>query len=101
MKALEYLILLISVFLACIIVKLGYKLQLFKSKKHAALTLGSLFVIGSALDSYALLRGFWSYQSQFFVGIKIGIMPLEEYCFMLVIPFLTIVIYRLAGEKIS
>jgi lycopene cyclase domain-containing protein len=97
-KGLEYLILLISIFLACIAVKLGYKLQLFKSKKHAALTMGALFVIGSALDSFALLRGYWSYQQQFFVGIKIEVIPLEEYVFMLVIPFLAITVYRLASE---
>jgi len=96
---LEYLILLISVFLACIALKLSYRLQLFKSKKHAAVTLGSLFIIGSILDSFALIRGYWSYQQQFFVGITIGVMPLEEYIFMIVIPFLTIVVYRLATMK--
>jgi len=96
---LEYLILLISIFLACIALKLGFKLQLFESKKHAAVTLGSLFIIGSILDSFALIRGYWSYQQQFFVGITIGFMPLEEYIFMIVIPFLTIVVYRLATMK--
>jgi len=96
---LEYLILLISIFLACIALKLGFKLQLFESKKHAAVTLGSLFIIGSILDSFALIRGYWSYQQQFFVGITIGVMPLEEYIFMIVIPFLTIVVYRLATMK--
>ena len=85
--------------MACIALKLGFKLQLFESKKHAAVTLGSLFIIGSILDSFALIRGYWSYQLQFFVGITIGVMPLEEYIFMIVIPFLTIVVYRLATMK--
>ena len=85
--------------MACIALKLGFKLQLFESKKHAAVTLGSLFIIGSILDSFALIRGYWSYQQQFFVGITIGVMPLEEYIFMIVIPFLTIVVYRLATMK--
>jgi lycopene cyclase domain-containing protein len=95
----EYMSLLISVCIACIAAKFAFKLQLFTSKKHAALTLGSLFVIGSALDSYALIRGYWSFQQEFFVGIIIGVMPLEEYIFMIVIPLLTIVIYRLASGK--
>lgn len=95
----EYLILLISVFLICVIVKLKYNLKLFESAKDGALVLGSLFVIGSALDSLALLRGYWSYEEDFFVGIKIGVMPLEEYLFMLIIPFLTLTIYRLVRKK--
>jgi len=97
-EELEYLILLLSIFAACTAIKLGYKLQLFNSKKHAALTLCSLFVIGSTLDSYAITRGYWNFQEQFFVGVTIGVMPVEEYLFVLVIPFLTIVIYRLASH---
>ena len=85
--------------MACIALKLGFKLQLFESKKHAAVTLVFLFVIGSILDSFALIRGYWGYQQQFFVGITIGVMPLEEYIFMIVIPFMTIVVYRLATMK--
>jgi lycopene cyclase domain-containing protein len=72
---------------------------LFESKKHALLTLGSLFVIGSALDSLALVRGYWSYQQQFLVGVTIGLMPLEEYLFMLVIPLLTITVFRLTQAE--
>ncbi len=94
----EYLILLISILIACAVIKLGFKLQLFSSKKRAALTLCSLFVIGSTLDSFAIVRGYWSFQKQFFVGVTIGVMPVEEYLFVLVIPFLTIVFYRLASH---
>ena len=90
------MILLISVFLVCIAVKYGYKLQLFRSKKYTALTLGSLLVIGSALDSFALMRGYWSFQRESFVGNTIGVMPLED-IFMIIIPLLTITVYRLAS----
>jgi lycopene cyclase domain-containing protein len=82
-------------------VKLRYKLKLFKSAKEGALVFGSLFVIGSALDSLALFRGYWSYDAKFFVGVKIGVMPLEEYLFMIVIPFLTLIVYRIARGKIK
>jgi lycopene cyclase domain-containing protein len=96
----EYLILLISVFLICVTVKLRYKLKLFESVKEGTLVFGSLFVIGSALDSFALLRGYWSFEQHFLVGIRIGVMPLEEYLFMLVIPFLTLIVYGIAREKL-
>ncbi len=95
----EYLLVLVSIFLICMAVKLRYKLQIFKSAKEGAFVLGSLFAIGSCLDSFALLRGYWSFEEKFFVGIKIGVMPLEEYLFMLVIPFLTLTIYRMARKK--
>ncbi len=99
MKVLEYLILLGSIFLACTAIKIDYRLKLFNSKKHAALTLGSLFLIGSAVDSLAIIRGYWSFGENFFIGFTIGVMPLEEYLFMLVIPFLTILVYRLTSRE--
>ena len=95
----EYLILLISIFLICVIVKWRDKLRLFESVKEGVLVFSSLFVIGSALDSFAILRGYWSYEEHFFLVIRIGVMPLEEYLFMLVIPFLTLTIYRMAKKK--
>jgi len=92
---LEYLFLLVSILLICIIVNLRFKLQIFESSKQAVVVLASLFVIGSVLDSFAVLRGYWSYNEKknFFVRIKIGVLPLEEYLFMIVIPYLTLTIF--------
>ncbi len=94
---LEYLILLISILLTCIILNLVFKLQLFESSKQAVIVLVSLFVIGTVLDSFAVLRGYWSYNenANFFVGIKIGVLPIEEYLFMIVIPYLTLTVFGL------
>lgn len=96
----EYLIVLIFVCLICAAIKLRYNLQLFKSTKEGLLVMGSLFVIGSVWDSFAVLRGYWNYGEQFFVEIRIGVMPLEEYLFVLVIPFMTLVVYRIIREEI-
>jgi len=58
-----------------------------------------LLVIGGLWDTYAILRGYWSFREQFFIGINIGVMPLEEYLFMLIIPFLVLVLYRIVTRK--
>ena len=98
----EYLLLLASILIVCIIVNLRFKLQVFESSKQALFVLVSLFVIGSVLDSFAVLRGYWSYNTNrnFFVGIKIGALPLEEYLFMIVIPYLTLTIYGLIRKYV-
>jgi lycopene cyclase domain-containing protein len=96
---LEYLAILIIVFLVSMILKLRYRIQLFKSVKEGLLVIISLFVIGTLWDSYAILRGYWSFEEEFFIGIDIGVMPLEEYLFMLIIPFLALVIYGIVTRK--
>ena len=95
----EYLAILIIVFLVSMILKLRYRIQLFKSVKEGLLVIISLFVIGTLWDSYAILRGYWSFEEEFFIGIDIGVMPLEEYLFMLIIPFLALVIYGIVTRK--
>jgi lycopene cyclase domain-containing protein len=96
----EYLILLVSILLICIIVNLRYKLQIFQTSYQAGVVLFSLFVIGIVLDTFAVLRGYWSYNQNrnFFVGIKIGVLPVEEYLFMIVIPYLTLTIFGIVRK---
>jgi lycopene cyclase domain-containing protein len=96
----EYLLLLVSILIVCIIINLRFKLKIFESLKQSVVVLASLFVIGSVLDSFAVLRGYWSYNENgnFFVGIKIGVLPLEEYVFMIVIPYLTLTIFGIVRK---
>jgi lycopene cyclase domain-containing protein len=91
----EYLLLLVSILIVCTIVNLIFKLQIFNSTKQAVVVLVSLFVVGTFLDSFAVLRGYWSYNTNgnFFVGIKIGLLPLEEYMFMIVVPYMILTIF--------
>ncbi len=91
----EYLLLLVSILIVCIIINLIFKLQIFESIKQAVVVFSSLFVVGIVLDSFAVLRGYWSYNTNgnFFVGIKIGALPLEEYVFMIVIPYMILTIF--------
>ena len=95
----EYLVILISVFLISISLKLKYNIQLFNSAKEGMLLAVLLLAIGGLWDSYAILRGYWSFNRQFFIGISIGVMPLEEYLFMLIIPFLVLVLYRIVTKE--
>jgi len=96
---LEYLAILIAVFLVFMNLKLKYKIQLFNSVKEGLLLAILLLVIGGLWDSYAILRGYWSFREEFFIGVDIGVMPLEEYLFMLIIPFLVLVLYKIVTEK--
>lgn len=98
-SAMEYLGILLFVFLVFAFLKIRCNIQLFKSiKKGVTFTIACL-TIGIVWDSYAILRGHWSFGEQFFVGIKIGVMPVEEYLFILIIPFSVLVLYKIVAEK--
>jgi lycopene cyclase domain-containing protein len=96
---LEYLAILASVFLFFLGLKLKHRIQLFRSTKEALLFFLACLAIGVAWDSYAIFRGHWSFGEQFFAGIKLGLMPVEEYLFILIIPFSVLVLYKTITEK--
>jgi lycopene cyclase domain-containing protein len=93
---LEYLVILVFVFFVCLAIKWKFNLKLFHSIRETLIVFGSLLVFGSIWDSFAIFRGYWIYDRKFLVGVTIGFMPLEEYLFMIVIPFLTLVVYNLS-----
>ena len=95
----EYLIVLVSVFLVCLAVTWRFKLRFFDSFKEGLIVFGSLFAIGFVWDTFSIYRGYWSYNQKFLVGINIGLMPLEECIFILVVPFLTLVVYRMVKRN--
>ena len=57
------------------------------------------FLFGIVWDSLAILRGHWSFPVDKTLGITIGLMPLEEYLFILIIPYFIITIYKLFDSK--
>jgi lycopene beta-cyclase len=75
------------------------KIRLFDSLRQAILVLGSLFAIGVVWDTFSIQRGFWSFNSKFLVGLTVGAMPIEEYLFIIVVPFLTLTIYGVTKRK--
>jgi lycopene cyclase domain-containing protein len=59
------------------------------------------FTIGVIWDSYAIINGHWLFPPEKTMGINIGVMPVEEYLFILILPFWIITTYKLVHEKLK
>lgn len=59
------------------------------------------FLIGVIWDTYAIYRNHWIFIDENLLGIKIGLMPLEEYLFILIVPFCILTYYKLLDRKIK
>ena len=71
----------------------------FDSYGQAVLVFGSPFAIGVVWDSFSIYRGYWTFNGRFLVGVTVGLMPIEEYLFIIVIPLLTLVVNAMAKRK--
>ncbi|UCC95778.1 MAG: hypothetical protein JSW40_03270, partial [Candidatus Omnitrophota bacterium] len=75
-------------------IKHRHKIRIYNTKKEAFFIMGIIFLIGIASDSLAAWRGYWSFEGPGLIGLKIGLLPIEEYTLFLITPFWGIVFYK-------
>ncbi len=95
----EYLIILIAVLVITIILEKTQHIRLYKNRKERIEIVLLFFIIAVAWDTFAIWRGHWIFPAGKNLGIIIGLMPLEEYLFALILPYFIITIYRLIDSK--
>lgn len=60
-------------------------------------TLLVVVVVFGLWDLLGILRGHWTYSSEFMTGVALGPMPLEEIVFFVVIPLAALLSYEAVG----
>ena len=97
----EYLIILLALFSIGIFIEWKYHIHLYHSRKERIIITLTFFVIGVLWDSFAIFRGHWDFTGNGLIGITIGLMPLEEYLFILIVPFWIITMYKVLDKKLK
>ena len=70
------------------------RIRLFQLWRERIVVFGSIFAIGVLWDSFAVAKGIWSYRSSLTLGLKIGYLPVEDYFFIIIVPYFVMVVYR-------
>ncbi len=95
----EYLTILIILLFITVILEKSNHIHLYHTRKERFEIMGLFFLVGVVWDTFAIWRGHWLFPMGKTLGIKIGLMPLEEYLFILIIPYFVITIYKLIDSK--
>lgn len=95
----EYLIILLLVFSGCLYLEKTQHVHLYTNIRERLEIVLIYFVIGTTWDSYAIWRGHWVFPADKTLGIVIGLMPIEEYLFMLIIPYGILTVYKYMDSR--
>ena len=95
----EYLTILLVILTITFCIEKKNKIHLYKSQRERVEIVLFFFLFGVAWDSFAIYRGHWAFPIGKTLGITIGLMPVEEYLFALIIPYFVITIYKLFDSK--
>jgi lycopene beta-cyclase len=87
---------------ACLIVTLPLEFVLrarvYRRPRRLLLALLPTVVIFTIWDVVGILRNHWTYSPQFTTGIRLGVMPIEELVFFIVVPICGLLTYEAVGD---
>jgi len=96
----EYFLILLFILLITFMIEKKYRVRLYRSRKERLIIVSVFFVIGVVWDTFAIWSGDWVFPGGRNLGIRIGLMPLEEYLFILIIPYSVLTVYKLLDRKL-
>ena len=100
MRNAEYLLILCFFFAVSVFLEKYYGLDVYKNWKERAYLTVFFLVVGVVWDYTAVVRNHWNFTGSFDIGLKIGVLPVEEYLFALVVPYFIITSYTFLIKKV-
>lgn len=97
----EFFFILLVILVITIILHFAYKVRIYSSIAHLLAVNLIFLVIGTIWDNFAISRGYWSFGEGFLLGPKIEFMPIEEYLFVLIVPYSCFVIYKILEKYLK
>jgi lycopene cyclase domain-containing protein len=95
----EYLLILGILLCVTYYVQCHFHIKLYHSRAQKIMAITTFALIGVMWDSFAIWRGHWVFPPGKNLGITIGLMPLEEYLFMLIVPYAILVVYKVVTTR--
>lgn len=93
----EYLLLMAGCLAVTLPLEFVLRARVYRRPVRLLLALLPAVVIFSAWDVLGIVREHWSYSPRFTTGILLGVMPLEELVFFVVIPICGLLTYEAVG----
>jgi lycopene cyclase domain-containing protein len=85
---------LLTILIVALYLEHHYRIHLYKSLDEKIKIVSLFFVIGVVWDTYAIARGLWVFPDGKNLGVKIGLMPLEEFLFIFIVPYAILTFYK-------
>ena len=94
-----YIIVLLLFFLSALYLEWKFRIHLYKTQRERVVISILFFLVGVIWDTYAVASKQWIFPGKGLIGWKIGLLPLEEYLFFLIVPFWILTIYKILDKK--
>lgn len=94
----QYLLLMAGCLLITSPLELVLGARVYRNPRRLVTAMVPMLVIFLVWDVVGILRGHWTYNLRFVSGIHLGVLPLEELVFFVVIPICGLLTYEAVGR---
>jgi lycopene beta-cyclase len=89
-----YLVLMAACLLVTLPLELVLKAGVYRRPRRWLAALVPVFLVFNLWDWVAIRRGHWAYSARYTTGIELGVLPLEELVFFVVVPTCALLTYQ-------
>jgi lycopene cyclase domain-containing protein len=97
----QYLLLLVLCLVITLPLELIFGARVYRRPRRLLLTLLPVVLLFAAWDLLGILRNHWRYNPDFVTGLRVGLIPIEELAFFVVIPICGLLTYGAVGELLG
>lgn len=97
----QYLALMAGCVLITLPLEFWLRARVYRRPRVLLFALLPMLAVFVAWDLFGILRGHWGYNPRFITGIHLGVLPLEELVFFLVIPVCALLSYEAVGTVLG
>ncbi len=95
---LQYLILMAACLVVTLPLELVLRARVYRRPRRLLLALLPTVVVFTVWDVVGILRGHWTYSSLYTTGWRLGVVPVEELVFFVVVPICALLTYEAVGH---
>lgn len=96
----RYILILLVILLFAFFLHKKFKIKVFRNYKHWLYYSSLMFFLGLVWDYYSVSQGIWIFPIGNTLGVRIGVLPIEEYMFFLIVPYFGVVAYKLLEDRL-
>lgn len=97
----EYALILLFLLIFTIWFQRHFRVLVWRNFSHFLLLYAVLLPVAVVWDHVALARGHWSFGDKYLLGIRLGLMPIEEYGFIFITSYFGLVLYRVIEKHLK
>ena len=101
MSSFEYLLLMGACLVITLPLELLFSARVYRRWRFLIGSLIPVVLVFSLWDIIAIARDHWTYNPEYVTGIRLGVLPLEELVFFIVIPICALLSYEAVGTVLE